>query len=277
MNEPLYHYCSVDSMFNILSSRVIWLSDARHTNDHKEVTWLHDLLVKCLNHKITEENKLLINKMWDHFIINKVHPFIFCMSEKPDILSQWRSYASNGEGVAIGFNREIFGSSVTLSGHRISSEDTTLHQVIYNSASQEGQINNLVDLFLSKASITQEAGIDGLIAEFCYTLSGLSTFMKNPAFEEEKEWRAIHTPMILTNESNENHIINSGLKVKQRVYKNDIYTYFEKNMPHIKNETITEIWLGPNCRLSYFDLSLFFSINNYGNIAVYRSSASYRQ
>lgn len=31
----------------------------------------------------------------------------FCLSEKPDLLSQWRGYADDGQGLSIGFNKRI--------------------------------------------------------------------------------------------------------------------------------------------------------------------------
>ena len=33
--------------------------------------------------------------------------YCFCMSELPDSLGQWRAYADDGRGVAIGFSREF--------------------------------------------------------------------------------------------------------------------------------------------------------------------------
>ena len=33
--------------------------------------------------------------------------FAFCLSEKGDLLSQWRAYASDGAGISIGFSRDI--------------------------------------------------------------------------------------------------------------------------------------------------------------------------
>lgn len=36
MNEVVYHYCSVDTFFNIIKNSSIWLSDIAKSNDYQE-------------------------------------------------------------------------------------------------------------------------------------------------------------------------------------------------------------------------------------------------
>jgi hypothetical protein len=45
-------------------------------------------------------------------IISYVSALGFCLSEDGDVLSQWRGYADNAQGVAIGFASETLQSSI---------------------------------------------------------------------------------------------------------------------------------------------------------------------
>ena len=36
MNEVVYHYCSVDTFFNIIKNSSMWLSDISKSNDYQE-------------------------------------------------------------------------------------------------------------------------------------------------------------------------------------------------------------------------------------------------
>lgn len=37
--DVLYHYCSMNSFFNIIRNRSIWLSDVSKSNDKDELIW----------------------------------------------------------------------------------------------------------------------------------------------------------------------------------------------------------------------------------------------
>ena len=43
-NGPLYHYCSVQTFYNIIKNKSIWLSDLSRTNDSKELIWLKEII-----------------------------------------------------------------------------------------------------------------------------------------------------------------------------------------------------------------------------------------
>lgn len=45
--QLIYHYCSVESMYNILSRKTLWLSDSEYMNDKYESIWA-DKIVKSI-------------------------------------------------------------------------------------------------------------------------------------------------------------------------------------------------------------------------------------
>lgn len=271
-----YHYCSVESLFHILQSRKVRLCDARHMNDHKEVEWAYEEIGRVFTQHDNSSSRDDLVFLWDHLAINKLHPFVFCMSSKPDLLSQWRAYAADGAGVAIGFNEDVFATPTKMPSRSFGKPEVGLWPIIYDSAVQTSQVRKVVLTYLEKC---KEGARESAMTEALNLLSGYSTFYKNSAFEEEAEVRLVYTPILMDNEQNLNRTLPNELAVHQRCTANDIYTYFDYELaPKSSNmPLINDIRLGPTCRLSHFDLKYFLSLNGYGAIPINQSSASYRK
>lgn len=272
----LYHYCSVESLFHILMSRKLRLCDAWHTNDHKEGEWARDVIHRVLTHYDDPGCKDDLAFLWTHLEMNRLHPFVFCMSTEPDLLSQWRAYAADGSGVAIGFNEDVFTRPTRLPCHFAGKPEVGLWRVVYEPNDQTTQVQQVVATYLKKCK-DGDRGV--AMTEALYVLSGYSAFYKNRAFQEEAEVRLVYTPMLMTNTNNELSTFGNELEAHQRCTTNDIYTYFEyKPIPKDSpTPLVNEIRLGPTCKLSVFDLKYFLSLNGYGAVPIERSSASYRR
>ena len=99
--EILYHYCSNDAFLKIVGGKSLWLSDITMSNDTLEGEWL----LNALNEH-PKLNTPKCNTIAD--VLNGLRPHIacaFCLSEQADSLGQWRAYAHDGSGIAIGFSR----------------------------------------------------------------------------------------------------------------------------------------------------------------------------
>ena len=72
-------------------------------------------------------------KAWKTWYENGVYSnfsmktFWFCFSESKDKLSQWRGYAQDGKGIAIGFNKDVLEEL-----NQISKFHTAFGKVIYD-------------------------------------------------------------------------------------------------------------------------------------------------
>ena len=69
-------------------------------------------------------------------------------------------------------------------------------------------------------------------------------FVKNPGFEEEKEWRVVVCSTIghYNIPSSENILFS---KVKYRTANNKLIPYIEMNFKRVKQSIIKEIFIGP--------------------------------
>jgi hypothetical protein len=103
----LYHYCSTETFVSILTSKTIRLSAATLSNDSMEGQIFKKVLMDIASSEHLPYDQLPQFDMLlrDHQDI--VEGLIFCLSYAGDLLSQWRAYANNGAGIAIGFNIKV--------------------------------------------------------------------------------------------------------------------------------------------------------------------------
>lgn len=275
--DTLYHYCSVQSFLAILTSKRLWLSDAAKMNDSHEGRWadgLVDALLEERKTSMTDEDR---HNFVTGYRLNQPRPFIFCLSSEPDILSQWRAYASDATGVAIGFENSLFPRQKHLPGTNVAPAlNTALWPVLYEREEQQNAIRTLFDgarvspeLCVAEGGTTEYQLLGSLLA-------GLSPLLKNPAFREEKESRLVHTPKLMTDAENKHSIIGTNYTIGQRVSNDQIVTHFEYPLPDPCFGVVKEVWIGPRSRLGKNDVALSLAINGYGNAIVQRSSATYR-
>lgn len=273
--DILYHYCSVETFFSILSNRSVWLSNVNSMNDSYENIWADKFVAAELQKLVDLIGPEAVNLAWDQYRNSKLNPFVFCLSSDPDVLSQWRGYANDGTGIALGFHAE----KLTPNRHRpmhniMKGASLTLNPVIYSKEIQEETIAKFFSSDLVAPINTGESNPSCLHIGISQ-LAGYAVTYKNPAFHQEQEWRLIHTPMLMGREGggHATDIMGSDLELKQRVVNGEIRSYFE--FP-LQGDFLAEIWLGPKCRVSELDLTLLLSKTGHVKTPIRRSKASYR-
>lgn len=104
----IYHYTNDVGLKGILETGKIWLTDAFSLNDPSEMRHGFSILVKILESKAkTKQEKCFAKLIHNCFNnIQKLGNFFICsFSENGDDLGQWRAYADDGLGYALGFDR----------------------------------------------------------------------------------------------------------------------------------------------------------------------------
>jgi len=104
--ELLFHYCSTPTAFAILQSRTFRLSALSSANDSLEGRVLGRVFGQLLGETNLPPGVVDVASLIVEGYPNSTEGFALCLSEKPDLLSQWRAYGSDGCGVAIGFSPE---------------------------------------------------------------------------------------------------------------------------------------------------------------------------
>jgi hypothetical protein len=111
----LYHYTDGCGLRGILESGQIWFTDYRHLNDPSElvhgIDMAHDV-ARMIATGTDGHVQLFLQTILDMFrhenFSNSLDFFIASFSRDGDDLGQWRAYADNGRGFAIGLSPSLF-------------------------------------------------------------------------------------------------------------------------------------------------------------------------
>lgn len=284
--KTLYHYCSLDTFLNIIRSSSIWLSDIKKSNDSRELSWFRQqyyyYILKKYNETANKEVKsvceiILSIAPKDNFpdcpawllpvsgttaqqaidLFNSLRVYAFCLTELSDSLGQWRGYANDGKGVAIGFSRKYFAS---LAGYGLL---CPIFNFMLGSVSYEDNFNNLFDKIFDMCDISKTSEF---VVKNMTSITHAAAMYKHPSFKEEKEWRIIYA---MDDHFTSNKILNFDKfdSVATDTYKKHFDTptieYAVKDdriVPHIEigiknlSNAINSITLGPKCNTTEGDI-----------------------
>lgn len=189
--EVLYHYTSAKGLLGILQSSRLHATDVRYMNDERELAHGLELVSESFEEWRTQQKTPLRHKILRGInlksLISRYDIYAHCLSANRDQLSQWRGYAAEGTGYAIGFMRTGL--------EELTVEDTSVPAILVRmdySSNAEGTIAYLEGILLGHEEAEKEgkpftmASSRRMIEEI---LLAESLKFKNSAFVEEKEWR----------------------------------------------------------------------------------------
>lgn len=200
----LAHYTSVPALEAILRNNEIWFSNPLFMNDIEEVRFGintgTDLFLTsaevesaCDNKERFEALKSALSTCYNFFADNHlIDTYVFCLSEHDlddidGLLSMWRGYGGNGNGVAI-----IFDTAKLSEQER---SPLVISKVRYASVEQRTQIlRGLITKFceiLKRSAIPNDKLIVAAHA-FFECLKIVAIFTKDKGFSEEREWRVVY-------------------------------------------------------------------------------------
>ena len=283
----LYHYCSVDTMLKILQNYCIWLSDAEKSNDKSELKYFAEQMEKILLNivesyqgKVNNELLTLVKKvlkkviesicLGSAYIVRNTKNYFCCFSESFDLLSQWRAYGNDGQGVAIGFNTKLLSKIDDMYSY-------DFVKIIYNQKSvlkniQEYMEGHLKYMFENLSEKEQNP------TDILFNLAPIITpilqerfAFKHPKFSEEREWRLFRNQVgNFDEDTGEDEPFFNGAfhaddeifglfscsDLKFRSLQNNICSYFELGFEKCKEDIIKKIILGPKCQIEERDLKI---------------------
>lgn len=240
----LYHYCSVEKFFKIIESKCLWLTNLKFTNDCSEIKYgrriFYDYYQMKTRKSVPDEFRILLQ-------INHPGAYAFCLSDKANLLSQWRAYADYAKGVSIGFDMGSLGIlkqypyNSTIRDHSIGYE-----KVIYN--------KQYIFNYLDKIGYFKETNN---YLHHLFTLYGnIIPFIKNESFIEESEWRIVYRDALYNFSNDEFPDQNNECKhLGEKKYFTrscDIIPYFELDFSYnLQLLPIKQIMLAPCCDISF--------------------------
>lgn len=321
MKKELFHYCSNNKCFNILESKTIRLSDIQKSNDYKELSLYFPEIFDCLEEQYNQKpfrfkyadktgedafNEMLDSsyKMWHKkFSTGEFSNFVLCLSEKSDMLSQWRGYADNGQGCCIGFYQDEL-ENYCLSTNNILRLEKVVYLVdegIDNAINHAAKriLNNLRGLrkwiVENMTQDDNDPDTDGLLH---YNFDGMleSAFIdslkyKSFAFSEENEWRLFFSrptyknpDWVASTEGTEffgpdgfaetvNFLNN---RIEFLTTDNDLVPYCPIKFEEFSCNPVASVLVGPKSNIRPSDLNLFLKIQKYNSIRIEKSNITYK-
>lgn len=313
----LFHYCGTETFLNIIANKTLRLSDIAKSNDYKETKWLfeyiEDEIIKQFEEapffrgeyirglSEIETVKLIVRNVMEK-MKNRSEELMYvsCLSADDDKLSQWRGYADDGSGLAIGFNFHSLNTLITKC------KELYLMKVLYpediNTVSQEikdyservldsihrALANNKLETLLNN-----EYGAIDIFHELSSRIFiRKSISFKNPAFKEENEWRIIFDgefskstdwdcwydpkegrPKLYGEHA---ELFPNGLQF--RAQKNKIVSYFDLSFKGFEESIIDSITIGPKSEIQKSDLDQVLGYYGYDitEIKINKSTSTYR-
>ncbi|MFD0762847.1 DUF2971 domain-containing protein [Lutibacter aestuarii] len=188
----LYHYTDLSGLKGIIENQSFFSSNSAYLNDKKEFHYGVDLFKSAIsNYNILNEyQKKIINEIRKE-LDNKLesYHFVTCFSLEGDLLSQWRAYADDGKGIAIGFDLKnlVEAFNPKASGMLIEYNDQTQKQAV------DKIVQTTVSFYESKLSllesINQEHLYDVIAQEANEIFNKYIGQFKHSSFKEEREYR----------------------------------------------------------------------------------------
>lgn len=203
--DVLYHYCSVETFHAIVTSGAVRLSSVRHSNDGAEGAMVREAIDRhavaagfdqatraaCLDCAVELENQF--------------DGLALCLSESGDQLSQWRGYADDGRGVALGFRKDKLEALAAYSEEDDEAVGLRLYKAVYTLPEHDHVTSELFRAIREhgiQQSQTTDASprLDQLrqrqnaLQKLLLSLTAYDVVfsLKHQAFSEEQEWRLLH-------------------------------------------------------------------------------------
>jgi hypothetical protein len=185
----LYHYTTQGGLLGILRDNCIWATAAHYLNDSSEYAYGLGFIADALR---AESKKAIGEQEAANLsaIAEALSPFlsicVVSLSSEGDLLSQWRAYAGNSGGFALGMQSGYLREAARPQGFY-------LVPCFYTPADQQEAVNQLINEFREKMATSTEWGLTeqgGCVA----AVMRLAMMLKDSSFAEEREWRLISIP-----------------------------------------------------------------------------------
>lgn len=288
MTDTLYHYCSNAAFQSILASRKLRLSLLTMSNDAKEGWHAVEMAQRLLPGEF-KHREAAIEQL--ERVMKSLSALGFCLSARGDVLSQWRGYADDARGVAIGFNKEALErETYAFSSERLIvrlapvaygqefletliKDDLAPIIQLYNTGKLNAPVGGLLLAARSEFEILQaQEGFKQAIEELFPMLMRLANYaymVKSPFFAEEKEFRLLS---LVTVQDKKLTIDVPGFVADTDGLK----PYREFPEERFDPKVVTEVIVGPRHKTPAHVMRLFLDINGFEHVEMRRSYGSYR-
>ncbi|MEN1831946.1 DUF2971 domain-containing protein [Pseudomonas lijiangensis] len=273
--KTLYHYCSAATFHAICTGGNIRYSDLNSMNDSEEMVWGYKIWEETATKLMPATGKDFLDKVDNiiHSTFTRAQGVVACFSKSGDVLSQWRAYADDGRGYAIGFDAEVLCGMAS-----------TALEVLYEKSKQIEEVHDFVAAIHFMESM-REAKYSTEFIESCIRLFFYLASFKNPNFSEEQEVRLLHSLMLEASGDSFKMVDNGGIAFGKHVPGKPVSFFMRDSapVPYIDQAfygsdkpAIKEIIIGPKNSVVSIGISIFLETLGHSGVEVRRSMIPYR-
>jgi hypothetical protein len=280
--EIIYHYTNAAGLKGILESGILWLSDLTSLNDPSEIIYGFMRALPILQDRVASLHKAgqTFTKNAKAFaesgVLQKIAHFFVCsFSSQPDDLSQWRAYADQTKGYAIGFAGKPLEDAFTHHDDGSLNSNRSTFPIRYDDAKLRQVHTDIVDRMARLILLPEgrkdlsSAAINSYMNELMlYTLLPLLQVVlsfKHDAYVHECEFRFLET-----------HRMDQPPEVKLRIRSGIEVRYREFDWRSRVPEALVEIRVGPGANFNAATQQIKASLPSGSNAEIVRSSIPFR-
>ena len=284
----LYHYCSNLAFCSIIEQKRVRLSLLSLSNDAKEGQHVLDVASRVLPGDFVHKEDALAQLKQ---VISLISAIGFCVSEDGDLLSQWRGYADDARGIAIGFDRDALraaaeeesGEDFIVRLAPVGYDEKLLTEVIlpdlnpivehYNLGKMNPPRCGTLLMPLTEEELEaeqlryQKASND--LFRMLFRIANYAYMVKALFFKEEKEWRLFS---LLTTSDKGLMLSNARFQPSSDKLK----PFREFPLKGFAPNIVKEIVLGPRNLTPIEVARLFLDSQGFDHVLLRRSIGSYR-
>jgi len=269
-DELIYHYCPTQAFIDIITSKTLWLSAFYTLNDKTERSWGYLMFEKAITELERDADTKFIEKI--RRLVHEAYLHALLMIGSFDVISQWRAYADDGRGFAIGFRSKLLQAP------------SKKLRVLYD---EEHQLQELLGNLKHVHDHEKSIGFK-YDEKFEFHLFGLACDLiayKHPSFREEQEIRLVHLAGLhpkgriipLGAIDPEGKRLSEPLKTRFRQRNGVLVPYVA--MDYTNNgqlAPVKEVVLGPRNENPEWSIKLFLNTLSMKDATVRRSNIPYR-
>jgi hypothetical protein len=201
--NTIYHYTDVKGALGILNSGRCWLTERAHLNDPSEIKYGADCAV-TMAEELAGASPTDLRRFAATYLKNGLNAglrafgfYVASFSFDPDDLGQWRAYADQGRGVALGFSSTAFDQDAP--GQTVLKPPQTFalryKRQILKEYQQRG-IEHALALLEAPELRTDFSNHHRIAVPWIFTKLAIlvvfnSVLFKHPAYGHEKEFRVL--------------------------------------------------------------------------------------
>lgn len=296
--DTFFHYTNLLGLKAIVENQSFFASNSAFLNDKEEFYFGIKLFCETIGDLEIEKEfvacESLFKSVKSLLNLKKSNRYVTCFSLDGDLLSQWRAYADDGKGIAIGFDPKKLSEAFEIKAEGL----FIVYEYSQQKAMSDAVLRECTKFYIKKKNLFDWGGneqFDKMVAEeITFFINRYVGQFKHRAFIEEDEYRfdlAIDSDINQNRELHyrvgKNNLLVPHLVLKtnyqdekeQRQKSGQGLEELEKDKKYrVKQLPINSIIIGPSMdyELNRQSLDDFFKKHGYDNVSIEKSKVPYR-